>query len=122
MSRHNYSQYSNKNYENYNAIANETVEPVVNETATATVATVVDPVVETVETVTLPETVEGVVVGCTKLNVRANPDATADVVCVIDAAAEININVEKSTNDWFYVCTAAGIEGYCMRKFVTANL
>ena len=122
MSRHNYSQYSNMNRETYNATVDETIENVVDESVTATVVPEVDLVTETVETVALPETVEGVVVGCSKLNVRANPDATADVVCVIDVASEININVEKSTNDWFYVCTAAGIEGYCMRKFVTANL
>lgn len=77
---------------------------------------------ETVETVKLPETVIGMVSGCAKLNVRAEANLFSDVVCVLDNTSEIMINVEKSNKDWFYICTASGIEGYCMRKFVEAHL
>ena len=77
---------------------------------------------ETVETVKLPETVIGMVSGCAKLNVRAEANLFSDVVCVLDNMSEIEINVEKSDKDWFYICTASGIEGYCMRKFVEAHL
>lgn len=126
-SKHNYTQYSNKkNLEAAdNVVTTEAfVEPEVFET---TVAAPIEPaeikmVNETVETVVLPEIVTGVVVDCAKLNIRVAPNATATVACVLNAASEIEIDVTKSTDEWFHVCTAAGIEGYCMRKFVEAHL
>jgi hypothetical protein len=123
MGKHNYSQYSNnKNFEVYDEVV-ETVAPVEEEVVTEPVVEeTVTLVEETVETVTLPEVVSGTVVGCTKLNVRVSPSATADVVCVLDVKSEIKINAAKSDNEWFSICTATGIEGYCMRKFVEANL
>ena len=125
MSKHNYSQYSNKNkpaeVENVEVVEEE-VTPIVEEETV--IIPEIDQAEENVETVTLPAavTVTGQVVNCAKLNVRANPSAGADVVCVLDAASEIEINVEKSTSEWFNVCTATGVEGYCMRKFVAADL
>jgi SH3-like domain-containing protein len=77
---------------------------------------------ETVDTVTLPKTVSGVVVNCAKLNVREEPSADAEVVCVLDVMSEIRIDATKSDNEWFKICTASGVEGYCMRKFVDAYL
>lgn len=122
MSKRNYSQYSNKinKTDETKEIVEEVVvtEPVVEETAAPEVVMAE----ETVETVSLPETVTGVVTGCAKLNVRKNPSVNADVVCVLDVTSEIEINVAKSNKDWFSVCTATGIEGYCMRKFVEASL
>ena len=124
MSKHNYSQYSKKNNEVVEEVIEETVENVVEET-------VVTPEVnepEVAQTPAVPEveeepkTVTGTVVNCAKLNVRANPSVTANVVCVLNAASEVEINVEKSNKEWFSVCTITGVEGYCMRKFVEASL
>lgn len=77
---------------------------------------------ETVETKPIPDTVTGMVVGCSKLNVRAEADLFSNIVCVLDNRSEIAIDVNKSNGDWFYICTATGVEGYCMRKFVEAHL
>jgi hypothetical protein len=77
---------------------------------------------ETIETNPLPTTVKGVVYGCSKLNVRAAASLFAEIVCVMDVKSEVMIDVNKSDNEWFYVCTASGIEGYCLRKFVEAHL
>lgn len=77
---------------------------------------------ETVETKALPKTVTGVVVNCSKLNVRAEPSLFADVVCVLDAENEIKIDVAQSNREWFKINTAIGAEGYCMRKFVNAYM
>lgn len=131
MSKHNYSQYSDK--KNYTSKADEIVETeesgvvapdrdVVLAIEEVEAIPEIDIVNETVETVCVPETVTGVVVDCTNLNVRVAPQAIADVACVIGAATEVEINVAKSTDEWFHVCTAAGVEGYCMRKFVKAHL
>lgn len=125
MSKHNYTQYSNK--KNENTIEPEidvVIEPVESvEVADHVIETPeITMVEETVETVTLPETVTGVITGCSKLNVRVAPVAGAEVVCVLDVNTEIKINVANSTDEWFSICTAAGIDGYCMRKFVDASL
>lgn len=146
--KHNYSQYSNKNrdnnvnHETKHAIAKEVSNPIAGTPEVkmdSTPASVVPPkpqstntlevvppkpqlVQETVETKTIPTNVEGTVVGCAKLNVRSDASLFADVVCTLDVMSEMMIDINKSTKDWFFVCTATGIEGYCMRKFVEAHL
>ncbi len=124
MSNHNYSQYSNKNNQriNHNNAARPGVKPV--EKAAPEVKMEAKPIVmkESVETVTLPETVEGVVANCSKLNVREAPDIESNILCVLDLMSEIEIDVSKSTKDWVHVCTATGVEGYCMRQYVDAHL
>ena len=64
-------------------------------------------------------TKNGVVTDCAKLNVRAEPSVDAEVVCVISAATELLVDEAESTEDFYKICTAAGVEGYCMRKFIT---
>lgn len=113
MAKHNYTQYSNKKKDEI-MTADAVVEPVELPS--------VDLIEETVETVALPKIVEGVVVNCGKLNVRLYPGLTAPVVGILDVMSELEINVDESTGEWFKVCTATGIEGYCMRKFVDAYL
>lgn len=121
MSKHNYSQHYNKpknpNTVQHNAAEAKRIEPIPTPTPAP-----VELVEETISTVSLPTTVEGVVSGCAKLNVRAEASLFADIVCVLDASSEIEIDVNKSNNEWFYICTATGVEGYCMRKFVEAHL
>lgn len=129
MSKHNYSQYSNKRRDvNGGAAAadaakNNAIKPIPETPSYAKPQTPeVKLVEETVNTVALPEMVEGVVVNCAKLNVRAEPALNAEIVCVLDVMSEIEIDVAKSTDEWFKICTAIGVEGYCMRKFVDAYL
>ena len=140
MSKHNYSQYYNKNRDgktgavaanavkddgkknNENKPAEVKMESVANEPEVLMGPIETTPVVETVETVTPSKTVEGVVFNCAKLNVRSKPSITGEIVCVLNVSSEIEIDVEKSIPDWFYICTATGVEGYCMRQFVEANL
>ena len=128
MSKHNYTQYSNTKKKHSNredavtTVASTETQPLEIKMVVEPSETAPELVAETVETVALPETVEGVVVNCAKLNVRAKPEANAEVVHVLDTMSEIVINVNKSTEEWFSVCTASGVEGYCMRKFVNASL
>ena len=135
---HNYSQYSNKNKQNYNKPIEKPVEqpvvktpeikpevkPVVTPELVKEPAPVVRPelVKETVETVALSETVEGFVVNCAKLNVRESATIDSAVVCVLNVLSEIRVDVNKSTNKWVYVYTATGLEGYCMREYIDARL
>lgn len=114
MSRHNYSNYSRPN--DKKPTTHVPTVPYVPVPAPEPVL-----VEESVETVTIAKA-EGVVVNCGKLNVRAEPSIDADVVAVLNAQSEIEIDVVKSTDEWFHVCTAAGVDGYCMRKYVEAHL
>lgn len=121
MSKRNYTQYS-KQPEVVEEIPVEVhaVEVKMEQVEAPIVETPVveAPIVETPK----PATITGVVANCNKLNVRAKASADAAVVCVINAGDEVTINIKKSKEEWFKVNTANGVEGYCMRKFVNANL
>lgn len=128
MSKHNYSQYSSKPKQNHQHKNADKVEPeVVKPKVTATPnSTPNEPVIklvqETVETVKLPNTVTGKVVNCAKLNVRENATVDSGIVCILDVMSEIEIDVKKSTENWFYIYTAIGAEGYCMKQYVEAYM
>lgn len=117
MSKRNYTNYSKKN---------ENVEP---ETSEAQVMQFSVPETEPevkMEPETTTEAVPeipkiGTVTGCTKLNVRIKPLATATIVSVIDAGTEVEIDTAHSTADWYKVIVPAVNEGYCMRKFITVQ-
>lgn len=74
----------------------------------------VQPTVEAEE----KKAVVGVVTDCLKLNVRRRPRQDSDVVTVIPALSEVRVEMETSTDNFYKVCTAAGIEGFCMRKYI----
>lgn len=65
------------------------------------------------------EPIIGVVTDCIKLNVREQADSTAEILGIISASTELVIIEEESTNDFYKICTSAGLEGYCMKKFIT---
>lgn len=77
----------------------------------------VEPAIETaIETASAPKI--GRVFGCTSLNVRKAPKTNAMVICTINCHAEVEIDELESTDDFYKICTASGIEGYCMKKFI----
>lgn len=125
MSKHNYSQYSNKNVNKATIDTNDTVEttitvPVETLEYTGEVELAESTPVETIKyKEDKTDTVFGKVTNCVKLNVRVAPNPNATVACVLDANSELEIDYNKSTAEWYSVCTAAGIKGYCMRKFIT---
>jgi len=79
------------------------------------------PDMEEAEVVEVPTMLIGIVTSCTKLNIRNSPDKTAEVVGQVFVNSELVIDVEKSNDDWYCVCTSAGVEGFCMRDFVTVK-
>lgn len=102
----NYNQMSKKNYD-------ETVEQVeipIDETSIET---------EPVEP-TKPEPIEGTV-NCEKLNVRSDATVDSDPVGVINRDSKVFIYEDESTEEFYKVCTATGLEGYCMKKFISVQ-
>lgn len=63
----------------------------------------------------------GVVTNCTRLNVREEPRADAVVVCEVNCQTELMIDETESTEEFFKVFTSAGMEGFCMNKFITVQ-
>ncbi len=113
MSNKDYTKFSNNKPEEkkFETITVHVPRPV--EVAETEVEETIDEIVESIE----PSKV-GVVVDCTRLNVRVAPNANADVVCVIDASVNIIIDEAESTDDFYAVCTESGAEGYCMKQFI----
>ena len=63
----------------------------------------------------------GVVTDCLKLNIREKPSKDSRVVTVVTCLDELEIEKGDSKDDWYAVCTGAGIEGFCMKKFVAVR-
>ena len=61
----------------------------------------------------------GIVTGCARLYVRKEANAESKFLCIINQNTEVVIDTEKSTEDFYKVCTSAGVEGYCMKKFIS---
>ncbi len=61
----------------------------------------------------------GFVTNCKKLNVREEPKKDSAIVCEVDYQTGLMIDKNESTEEFYKVFTAAGIEGFCMKKFIT---
>lgn len=75
-------------------------------------------------TVPEPEVVpvEAVVVNCVRLNVREAPSITAPVICTIPVGSDVLVCLEESTDEFYWVETAAGVEGFCMTDYIDVKL
>lgn len=60
----------------------------------------------------------GVVVGCSKLNIREEPDREAGVVTVVAKGTNLKVDMETYDGEWIAVCTASGIQGFCMADYI----
>ena len=104
----NYNQMSKKNYNK-----TETVEQVENPIEETPIET------EPIEPAK-PEPIEGTV-GCEKLNVRSDATVDSEPVGVIARDSKVFIYEDESTEEFYKVCTATGLEGYCMKKFISVQ-
>lgn len=60
----------------------------------------------------------GTVINCSRLNIREKPSIDGVIICEIACQTKLVIDKEESTDDFYKVYTPAGIEGFCMKKFV----
>lgn len=108
MSKHNNRRI---NYTNY---SNNKIE--MTEEAVETVEAVEEVVHEEIKID--PVKIFGNVFDCTKLNIRSEPSLDGEIICTVPVSTEVEIDSGKSTNDWFYIYTDTGIEGFCMKKYI----
>lgn len=112
---------SKKNYTNYHGMretapnTDVVTEEVDNSVDCSPVEEVVE---EVVEESTKP--VYGVV-NCSKLNVRKKPNKASEPLCVVEAQTELLIDMDESTVEWYSVTTPNGVEGFCMKQFITVK-
>lgn len=63
----------------------------------------------------------GKVSGCKKLNIRKEPNRESDVLDVVLEGSEVMIDESKSTDDFYKVYTESGLEGFCMKQYITVQ-
>jgi polyhydroxyalkanoate synthesis regulator phasin len=69
----------------------------------------------------LPTIKEGIVGGCTKLNVRSEANTNSNVVCVLDADTKVIVYPDESNDDFYKIKTTDGLDGYCKADFIWIN-
>lgn len=65
-----------------------------------------------------PSAVLGVVTECIKLRVRKTPEVSDNILCEINFASEVLVDLNESTDEFYKVTTEAGVEGYCMKQYI----
>lgn len=66
-----------------------------------------------------PMPIDGVVDGCDQLYVRAEASADSEPLGIIKRDTNVRIYESESTEDFYSVCTESGLEGFCMKKFIS---
>lgn len=61
----------------------------------------------------------GIVSDCEKLNIRKVPTRNSQIVTIVPVNTELMVDLANSTSDWYSICTSSGIEGFCMKQYVT---
>ena len=119
MSKHkDYTRYSNREQRTETKLMEEVETQVANTEFEAPVAEeVFAEQISFVEPTVEPK--KGVVTDCLKLNVRKEPNSEAEVISQITAATKLVVYENESTDKFYKICTYSGIEGYCMKKFIS---
>ena len=61
----------------------------------------------------------GKVSNCKKLNIRKLPSRDAEIVSELIEDSEVMIDEKESTALFYKICTEHGIDGYCMKDYIT---
>lgn len=121
MSHKNYNKMYNAPSATVEEFADQVIDPEIQlptaEVMQMSIPEVAEPeVTDETATEAIAESVIAVVVDCLKLNVRAEPSPTSKVVATIDASTEVA--VYDSVGNYYKICTASGIEGYCVKDYL----
>lgn len=96
----------NKNYKNYSKPNNQIEEPQIAE-----------------KEVSEPKKhMIGTVMDCSSLNIRAKSNVNSEIIATVKAGTKLLINEDESVSDWYKVYTKTGIEGFCMKRYVSIHL
>ena len=122
MGHKNYSKFSEKKEENKEVVETSVTEEVPIEVSTEEpiqiVTEEVNHIVEEAATVPVTELI-GFVDGCDQLYVRKEGNKDSEPITIIKRSDEVVIDLENSTEYFYKVKTSEGVEGYCMKQFIT---
>lgn len=122
MSKHrDYTSYSNREQRAEDKLMEEVANQVNNaEFEVPTEETETEQLVmDEVAVEPFPEFKQGVVTDCVKLNVRKEPDPEAEVVAKISVGTKLEVYEGESTDDFYKIWVPYGVEGYCMKQFIS---
>lgn len=68
---------------------------------------------------TQKESVFGLVSDCANLRVRKEPNNKAEVLGTIPVNTEVMVDEDESTGEFYKIYTDSGLEGFCMKQFIT---
>ena len=118
---HNYTNYSTPKTNPVHDESTPVNQEVENENPVNDNVPANDQITKAAEVVPEPEeapTVIGTVVDCVRLRVRESASSNAEVICEIPKDSDVLIDENKSTDEFYKVCTESGAEGFCMKKFI----
>ena len=114
MAKHNYTNYSKQSRK-----LEETPVPAEPVVSMSKQASVLEPEeTPAANTVAKPEPITGIVDNCIRLNVREKPSVDAEILTALEVGSEVRLLKDETENGFYKVCTASGLEGYCMCEYI----
>lgn len=120
MSHNDYTKYSKESKMEATEIESTDVEVVTTVTEKSTLTELPSEPTPIVEAKTARK--NGYVFGCARLNVRNAPRSNAGIICEIVCDTEVEVDEQESTNDFYKICTSSGIEGYCVKSYISEKI
>lgn len=108
MSKHNYTNYSKKNRNSDEAVVPMSMRASMPEPEKT----------PDVNDTTDSGSIYGVVDNCRRLNVREKPSVEAEILTALKAGSEVRLLKDEMENGFYKICTASGLEGYCMCEYI----
>lgn len=114
MAKHNYTNYSKQSRKPEETPA--PTEPVIPMSMRVSVPEPEE--TQVVNDVVKSEHITGIVDNCIRLNVRENPSVDAEILTALEAGSEVRLLKDEIENGFYKICTASGLEGYCMCEYI----
>lgn len=59
------------------------------------------------------------IVNCLLVAVRKEPKVDAELVCELPSSTNLVVEDQSTSGKFYKICTPSGIEGYCLKKFIS---
>lgn len=60
----------------------------------------------------------GIITDCLKTYILNAPKMDAEIIGSIPALTDVMVDIDLSTDHFYKICTVAGIQGFCEKKYV----
>ena len=59
------------------------------------------------------------IVNCHLIVVRKEPNLDSEIVCELPSSTNLVVEEQYTSGKFYKICTPSGIEGYCLKKFIS---